>query len=791
MLVLATAFTCVLIALAVGLFFILQMLSGGRQLTSATDAGCLNVARVAVLAPTVNLSDPKNPAVVNYPDECQAAQLVIGKGNNVNLLNFNKIVLWGITVAANAEADGGDTALANAKKVWMAIEGDRANSIGAQLKATLQDPTSSIVVPAGTKTDVPTGPNWSEKCFDAVAQSNSIAFANAKDQIEWQSMSTAYLGAGDSSNVVASAVTSLAPFKNHVTGEKSNLPDIPSVAGSDGVSYVQGYVAINFDKVGKYYFVTVYQDQNPSLRTDQDFKAAQAAGVPGAADVSLPPNTFLCTAQVTDSRSKAPISAGTPACVGTKAYPPVGLVTANYISIENGTTLNFHGNLPLLDNVTAQELSTGISAVALPKGGALFSNNGALESWLDYNNKGGKGTPPSLDGLFDEKGQPATDKEARQAVGDATTCNDYNSDGPTSCALCRGLLEDKVSSTPLGAPLGAFDTAYYGENAAYGLASSAPNLTADEFAAVTCASGYSSEYDQQKLANIYKTGLDPDNPWTSGAGDAYVMNISAQNSGMRLFNPTYNAMLGGSVPYIMPGDGFGGHWGGCPQAVLDIGHQYSNPVYFGVVTRPGSIRELVQQNTTGIPSATGNVYGTTTAASSGVPYKRNGQDVKDSPAKGQQPIDEIERMLSSRLKQIKPSVTQDEIDTVLDAAIPPGFKYFIYANQDTGKLTVTTTPPPGYNSALKPDGTPVTFSTSFSLITPKANACGTMINAEYYCGLHEAMFMQTDSSVPEYDGTHSITYNAGSGHDACLGSITFQDSIPKVSTPPPKFWSRD
>src|SRR5262249_17925903 len=169
----------------------------------------------------------------------RAIQAVVGKGNNVNLLNFNKVVAWGLLVAANALADGSDEAKAEAKAVWMKIEGDTNNSLGAKLQKALVDPASSI--PTGGGEDVPAGPNWAKNCFNAAAIKNVTAMANAGQQVRWLDFKTAYLGRGDSTNVKASAIKDNLPFSDINSGTRYSLPKtLPETA--DG--FVKGYEPI-------------------------------------------------------------------------------------------------------------------------------------------------------------------------------------------------------------------------------------------------------------------------------------------------------------------------------------------------------------------------------------------------------------------------------------------------------------------------------------------------------------------------------------------------------------------
>src|SRR4030095_2514401 len=225
-LVISTIF--IIVVLGVGIYYLLLIFGGARQTTSAVDAGSLNVAKVALLAPPVTL-DPNDSIE-------KTIQAVVGKGNQVNLLNFNKVVAWGLLVATNALADGSSEAKLEAKAVWMKIEGDKTNSLAARLQKALTDPTSTV--PPGGGADVPVGPNWAQNCFNAAALKNVTAMANAGQQIKWIGFKTAYLGQGDSTNVKASVIKENLPFSDINSGTRFSLPK-PLPETSDG--FIKGY----------------------------------------------------------------------------------------------------------------------------------------------------------------------------------------------------------------------------------------------------------------------------------------------------------------------------------------------------------------------------------------------------------------------------------------------------------------------------------------------------------------------------------------------------------------------
>src|SRR5262249_39818579 len=73
----------VLVVLGVFAFYLLEMLRGGMQAESAEDAGSLNVAKVAILEPSVQLN-PNDPTYGAIDATIQAG--VLKGSTTVNLL---------------------------------------------------------------------------------------------------------------------------------------------------------------------------------------------------------------------------------------------------------------------------------------------------------------------------------------------------------------------------------------------------------------------------------------------------------------------------------------------------------------------------------------------------------------------------------------------------------------------------------------------------------------------------------------------------------------------------------
>lgn len=798
------AVSVVIILVGIGLYMLMQMFGGSREVMNAVDAGTLNVCKEAIVTPNVPSSTvlgiATDAGAANQSQILSALQQLLDTKNGggtanapvADLLTYNRVVSQVLLAGLNAEADGGPNAVADAQTALQLLQSPNG-SIGQLLQQALANSA------------------WTQAPFNAVAQSNSVRMAQQTGVAVWQSSSVAYVGQGntyqsyDSTNIGINgsngSTSNLMPYTNYQQATQQSWP--ANATDSTG-NFMSGYQPISLGNVGTIYGVPVEPGMQPHLISQTIFGSEAAS--PGGANAAVPPNAFSISANVTEQRTNMPLGSWSAGVVGGGATQyPLSMPNGYFVIDNSGTGIPNSGavatgTFPSLNNVTGQELSTGITAISLPHGLSLFSDNGALEQWETYNQalaKNPKNPPPqpSLTGLFDENGNPATVPEALQAIGPVTTCNDMNSQGPGAVPVCQNLLDNPVGA--LG--LGAFDTAYFGPSTSYGSAGVAPDLTADEFAAMEFAAGYASAYTAQGQHGPQ---------WTNTF--TFTLPSPPVTTGMRMFDPPYNAMLGASLPWYSQ-NLFGPNYissltNGQEQNILNTSLQYSDPNHTGVVTQVGSLLQLVQQNTTGIPSATGTVDGTATPASSGVPYTRNGSSVSSPPPAGQQPADEITRLITNRIYQIKPTATAAEINTVLNTPLQLGSIYYVYLNAATGNITMSTTAPPqvftqpGNGTQYVPpttgtgylggDGTAVNFTTTYYLLAP-GNPYGTVVNPMYDFGCDLALFTQEAQPSGGLTGQHTIIYTPSTGAYNNLGVIQLQDSVYVDPPPPTTFYSRN
>ncbi len=438
------------------------------------------------------------------------------------------------------------------------------------------------------------------------------------------------------------------------------------------------------------------------------------------------------------------------ATAGTAAFKqsPYPLAIPNgYLIIDNSGTATYAGPLPNPDNVAANELGTGIQVDRMS---GCFSDNGAVEDWQRYNKQLSKSSgeqseslqpKPSLDGLFNKDGAPATLADAAKiGEGPAITCNDLNSDATNSNA-CRECVEHMTPAA--GSRLGPFDQAYH-PNGGYSMPAPSGGLLT------------SGEAAKMQVWALYAEGPPP--------GPPAVLNLPGATTGMRLY-PSYNNPIDGApIPWGPDNKGFNQHhWPGAEK--------YSDPNVPGKVTSDGTILQLIQQTTGSLPYIS-SIDGVRTTIT------------KELPA-GKTPVDELRRFTTNRIHQIKPTVTPEEIDTVFNTTISLGKIYYVYQNS-SHQIVVSTTAPLTLAAmgaqGMLPDGTPHSFSKTFDLT-------GTVANPHYDFNIHDAAFTQVSPGTATE--TLTVTYTPASGAYNLLGVLKLQDLASNQGEPPPVFSERD
>ena len=401
---LVAACVLVIIILGVAVFFLAKLFGGGREVANATDAGTLNLAKNALISPSVTLPANSEFAGCSYNITTKAPD------GTIDLFTYNRCVGQALLVAMNAKAEtdaGASGAMAHAQSVLTDL-----NTLGTQLTTALNNN-------AGL-----------QQRFTAGANKNNVhMFGDASTVNGPATYQTAFMKAGGATNVYLG--TQVIPYDGSSNYPSQNNSNIAYKLGASATSspdpvqpprfpnlsnkfYLEGYNGISVSAGGTtltFYGVPVFPNQKPHLVSLNDFKASQTAP-----DPTTPPNSFRIDSSAQEV-VKTNNFGGAVACAivgsvmqgsGASAISPdfpVAIPTG-YIEFVNpaGNTLPA-GYLPTdeSNNIFNNELYDGPGG-GLPTGGAygaggsgLYTANGGadgggvfgdlatIQAWATYN----------------------------------------------------------------------------------------------------------------------------------------------------------------------------------------------------------------------------------------------------------------------------------------------------------------------------------------------------------------------------------------------------------------------
>ncbi len=438
-LILSTVCSLVLAIFGLGLFYLSRLMGGGVEVSNAVDAGNLNLAKVIVRYPGVDLTAEE---MVEFGD-CLDLQT-----GQVNLLTINDVVLHTLQVAADAElsATPGDNDSLRKKRRKRRTESDPSalkraraivdmcNAICARLKQRLIDfdkpgplgttdsDSSANSVDADDEEDVDIAPDDQEgmvqtgddsvddddlqdseesdlpvevgdafQVFLSVANENSLRMlgdtkSTSLDGLKYE---WSYMNTGGASNAIVDDFDF--PGRSAAT----------TVKLADGHTYLRGYV--NIPVLGtSIQAVPVQPDQLPHLVSTREFHDSSSEPAKFA-----PPNAFGVSA-VAGVKNGIKTGASSFGIVGTKLAHAIRL--GNYIRVVNPPgSENKLNALPSTDNIFNAELRKGIFLIADQSGTAIAftTNKNLLGDWLRFNQTQ-RERPESGVGIFSIKGEPAS-----------------------------------------------------------------------------------------------------------------------------------------------------------------------------------------------------------------------------------------------------------------------------------------------------------------------------------------------------------------------------------------------
>lgn len=721
--------TMVMISVGFAAFYLSKLLGGHRELSHASDAGTLGVAKDGVQYPHVKTnSTPTHRSPFDG--------LVDHSVKGFNLHTYNRAVGQAFLVALNAEAEGDESpeGIRNARNLILTLQGQ--NGLGAKLSDKLAKP--------GDGKD-----SWVTASFLPPASSNSLRMLAHFDStpklaysVRPDNYAVSYVRPGESEVATSNTnielgknFSSQVPLRDYNFAKRVSVPsNFCAEDKSKSYKSLRGYDPIKVGRVGTICAVTMSPFEQPHLVSNRYFERNSVSPA-SAAGLVIPPNAFQTVVSTADKRTSLGLNMKTASMVGTEAInipltsnaPNTEHLSASlskydlaiprgYLVIDNegdGKDSAFSGLLPQPN--TRSEPWYHTTGVSVDERSGCFSNNGQLEKWMQYNYQTQKLgltglTPPSLDGVYTRNGEPASLIEAKQIAPQMNPapclCNDRNSDlsgmspNPT-CALYA------ASPFPIR---GAFDKAYHPEYMNPPVYGKSPiQLTAGELAKLDLCKNYVTTMVLGKK----------------------IMAID-RITGARLypqdrFQPPFNST---PIPYnVDPSN---------PSAmgpnVNPAAMAYSDPIVPGKVSKDGSIMALTAQ----------------ASKFAILPMKR---------------------FLENRMWQMKPDATQLEIDAVISLVpIELGAKYFLYLDKDR-RFQLSKTPPFWVDvrdySQLTPDGKPRTYSTPYDLRN-------TLVNSNADFNIHIKPYLDDTKAIIVGEVGASFTPSCGANN--LLGVIKFTES---------------
>lgn len=717
---LVIACTIVIALLGIAFIFMGFIFGGHREAQHAADAGSLNVSKKAIMTPSVSTTQLSGDVGAALAGVLTAPGMNLGQG--INLLNFNRLVAQAMLVAMNAEADGSQEGINNAKEVWQAVEGS-STSLGAQLRALLSEPRGTWAAAhygdvSGNVLRMLGGagaPTFDPSDF-------AVAWMNQRDgdfnaaNIDMSSMDTANPSYDSSGMPIKSS-----SFDDPVSDTLSyqTLPDT-AFHKKGNTSFMAGYKPVVVAGL-PFYAIPNNPGMQPHLESNSVFPVQMTQ--PGEGTVWLPPNAFRIGATTTIEVGQDPFMQSAYArqthtahvvsvsIIGTPSEPFTPVIPNGYVVIDNSGEADataFHGSLPNTDTVAAHELGTGIVVDPTSKffsfgdGPAGPDNNNKpgnlVDRWQAFNHQVGVdpgiGAPPFEDkdgkgGLYNKEGKPVKDAKeassipfvnAKSSPLAATLCTDNNSaiGGDPNCAFLN---------TANATGLSPFDAAYH------------PDSLSHNGGTVSTNAATASEMSQCKVIDLY--GATP-----RGGGPLEPYNYNYGPTGIRKYP---NGIPSTANQYAWQGSpGFGQAPDDSIAQGLTVNKSSSNnPCQ---VTEDATLMDIMDMIKTNPED----------------PTSQRGEIFKKK----------LTEFLVNRAKQMEPKAKVSDIKNLLQTkTIPLGKKMYMYAKN--GAVVIEETPPAIVGGVTergkKADGKTHSYEISYSILEG-------MSNPYFAYGIHDRLF---------------------------------------------------
>lgn len=374
-LVIAVAVTIAVVGIS--FYLLMKLMGGGREISNATDAGALNIAKQAIRTPSKPLRSFSNPDIAsNF--------VLLADNGNASLLAYNRFVAQAVIVALNAKSERTPEAADHAKKVWRAL-----NDVSEYLHTQLKD--------ANTMKDH----------FGKLASSNTTRMLGNSSTIELKDYAVGYMHRGGSTNVYVNS---------SLWSALANDPSIPfnnsGTKSPTGEPYLSGYKGINVQlSTGDtltFSGVPVFPQAAPHLISTSEFEQNRSDNfISNYPDDSLPPNAFRSSGTNVDNGSTTLLKSVACAVVGVARSPEAEFpmaIPGGYIAITNGPSSPKPTKLPALtdDDIFSHELANvGVYAEgSSPQqmftqgyGDAALGSSSFWDDWYRYNTQPGHAQP--------------------------------------------------------------------------------------------------------------------------------------------------------------------------------------------------------------------------------------------------------------------------------------------------------------------------------------------------------------------------------------------------------------
>ena len=400
----------VIIMIGVGCYFLAKICGGGREMTNATDAGTLNVAKNALRSTQASVAAPSEFTALADPP---------GSGL-IDLYTYNRAVAQALIVAMNAQDENFGTATTNA-----GLEFTQLKTLGTAIQAKLID--QATLAPAFAAIANPTTNSMKMFGGNAINQTGyDYALLKPAGSTNIAFYSATFPNGNPPPNLIAAVATQITPEQRLPGAPPLAFWDTNAGAASPGTSvfsnqYMAGYQSIGPVAGQTFIGVPVFPAQKPHLVTLTDFKSAADRFTDPAG--WTPPNCFSLTSQSKESTSNtfggavscAIVGCANPSNQANMPYDFAACLPNGFVALSNFAPAplpsGWNGPSDGDNNIFNWELnpampgpginmtnfsapgSGGPSVFFQDTGSGVGSIDGNIQQWIDYNAAGDPNPP--------------------------------------------------------------------------------------------------------------------------------------------------------------------------------------------------------------------------------------------------------------------------------------------------------------------------------------------------------------------------------------------------------------